>query len=138
MNRTILALLLSAIAIAGSTHAAPLGSPGVIKLGTLAPIGSSFHKTLTAMGTRWTQVPGGPLLRIYPGGTAGGEADMVMKMKIGQLDAALLTANGLADLDPAVQSLQCIPMMFRSLDEVDYVVQKLAPKLDQRLRSKGF
>jgi TRAP-type C4-dicarboxylate transport system substrate-binding protein len=110
----------------------------VVKLGTLAPRDSSFHKILTTMGTTWSHVPGGATLRVYPGGTAGGEADMVMKMKIGQIDAALLTANGLADIDRAVQSLQAMPMMFRSLDEVDYVSEKLRPKLDKRLRDKGF
>src|SRR5712691_6201637 len=110
----------------------------LVKLGTLAPRDSSFHKILMAMGTAWSKVPGGATLRIYPGGAAGGEADMVLKMKIGQIDAALLTTNGLADIDPAVQSLQAIPMMFRSLDEVDYVSDKLAPKLNKRLRDKGF
>ena len=135
--RTLVFILFCTIVT--NAHGAPAvsGAP-LIKLGTLAPKDSSFHKILGAMGTTWSRVPGGATLRIYPGGTAGGEGDMVMKMKIGQIDAALLTANGLADIDPAVRSLQCVPMMFRSLDEVDYVSQKLAPKLDQRLREKGF
>jgi TRAP-type transport system periplasmic protein len=110
----------------------------VLKLGTVAPSGSSFHKILQKMGASWSAVPGGATLRIYPGGIAGGEADMVSKMKVGQLDAALITANGLADIDPAVQSLQGVPMLFRSLEEVDYITLKLRPKLDQRLREKGF
>jgi TRAP-type C4-dicarboxylate transport system substrate-binding protein len=110
----------------------------VIKLGTVAPNGSSFHKILQKMGARWSAVPGGASLRIYPGGIAGGEADMVNKMKFGQLDAALVTANGLADIDPAVQSLQGVPMLFHSLEEVDYITGQLRPKLDQRLRQKGF
>ena len=63
---------------------------------------------------------------------------MVSKMKIGQLDAALLTANGLAEIDRAVQSLQSVPMLFRSLDEVRYVTERMRPQLDKRLRDKGF
>lgn len=113
-------------------------SSTVVKLGTLAPKDSSYHKTLMAMGTAWSRVPGGATLRIYPGGTIGGESGMVEKMRIGQLDAALLTANGLADIDNSVQSLQCMPMMFRSLDEVDYVTEKLRPRLNKHLRDKGF
>jgi TRAP-type C4-dicarboxylate transport system substrate-binding protein len=116
---------------------APAKMP-LVKLGTVAPNGSSFHKILIDMGSKWAATPSGVQLRIYPGGIAGGEADMVMKMKIGQIDAALMTANGLADIDPAVQSLQAVPMLFRSLDEVAYVTQKMRPKLDQRLREKGF
>ena len=135
----VLILVCSAMLTAQQVSAgvAPASST-FVKLGTLAPRGSSFEKILIGMGAKWSQVPGGAALRIYPGGTAGGEADMVIKMKIGQIDAALLTANGLADIDPAVQSLQCVPMMFRSLDEVDYVSEKLRPKLDKRLRDKGF
>ncbi len=110
----------------------------VIKLGTLAPKDSSFHKILVAMGSEWERTPGGAQLRIYPGGAAGGEADMVSKMKIGQLNAALLTANGLAEIDRAVQSLQSVPMLFRSLDEVRYITEKIRPQLDKRLRDKGF
>lgn len=87
----------------------------VLKLGTVAPNGSSVHKIFLNMGAKWAKVPNGAELRIYPGAIAGGEADMVRKMKIGQLDAAGITANGLADIDPAVQSLQGIPMLFRSL-----------------------
>jgi TRAP-type transport system periplasmic protein len=138
-RRTAVLILICTIVVSLEAHAAPaVSSSTVIKLGTLAPKDSSFHKILAAMGTIWSRVPGGAALRIYPGGAAGGEADMVMKMKIGQIDAALLTANGLADIDPAVQSLQCVPMMFRSLDEVDYVSERLGPKLDRRLRDKGF
>lgn len=132
-------VVLTILFTAPEINAAPAQSTStVVKLGTLAPKDSSFHKILTAMGTEWSRVPGGASLRIYPGGTAGGEADMVMKMKIGQIDAALLTANGLADIDPAVQSLQCVPMMFRSLEEVDFVSDRLAAKLNKRLRDKGF
>lgn len=109
-----------------------------LKLGTIAPQGSVFHKILVDMGAKWAKIEGAPQLRIYAGGITGGEADMVMKMKIGQIDAALITANGLSDIDPAVQALQSVPMLYRSLDEVQHVTQKLRPKLDKRIRDKGF
>jgi TRAP-type C4-dicarboxylate transport system, periplasmic component len=112
--------------------------PLVFKIGTAAPRDSSYHHALLDLGARWKKVPGGAELRIFPGGIAGGEADMIRKMKIGEIDAALVTANGLATIDPAVQSLQAIPMAFTSLDEVDYVISILHPKLDKRLRDKGF
>jgi TRAP-type transport system periplasmic protein len=129
------------VVLAASTLAAtpPAGGQHVVlKLGTVAPNGSSFHKILQNMGAQWSAAPGGAELRIYPGGIAGGEADMVRKMKIGQLDAALITANGLAEIDPAVQSLQSVPMLYQSLDEVDFISERLGPKLSQRLREKGF
>jgi TRAP-type C4-dicarboxylate transport system substrate-binding protein len=110
-----------------------------IRLGTLAPKGSSYFKELAVMGEKWRQVSnGGVLLTIYPDGTMGGEADMVQRMRLGQLQAGLLTAVGLADIEPGVSGLQLMPLTFRSLDEVDFIGQKLEPMLEKRLEAKGF
>ncbi len=115
------------------------GGPVKVRLGTLAPRGSSYAKHLLAMGEQWRQAPGGGvLLTIYPDGTMGTEADMVRRMRLGQLQAGMLTAMGLADIEPAVTGLQYMPMMFRSLEEVDYIGEKLQPMLEKRLEDKGF
>jgi TRAP-type C4-dicarboxylate transport system substrate-binding protein len=130
--------VLATLLFSASAIAADAPPPVTIKLGTLAPSGTSFHKILLAMGAKWAGAPGGAALRVYPGGIAGGEADMVRKMKVGQLDAALISANGLSDIDRAVQALQAVPMLYRSLDEVDYVSEKMRPRIDKRMRDKGF
>ena len=110
-----------------------------IKLGTIAPSGSSYHKSLQAMGEKWRQISGGTVkLTIFPNGTQGSESDMVGLMQTGNLDAGLLTAEGIAEIEPDVHALQSMPMAFRSLDEVDYVGQKLRPIVEQRLLAKGY
>lgn len=115
------------------------GGPVKVRLGTLAPRGSSYTKHLLAMGEQWRQAPGGGvLLTIYPDGTMGSEADMVRRMRLGQLQAGMLTAAGLAEIEPAVSGLQNLPMMFRALEEVDYIGEKLQPMLEKRLEEKGF
>ena len=114
------------------------GSP-VVRLGTLAPRGSSYTRHLLTMGERWRQAPGGgALLTVYPDGVMGSEADMVRRMRLGQLQAGMLTAAGLAEIEPAVSGLQYMPMIFRSLEEVDYIGAKLQPMLEKRLEEKGF
>ena len=91
------------------------------------------------MGDKWRQVSGGTVkLTIYPDGSQGGEADMVGLMQTGNLDAGLLTAMGLAEIEPNVNALQNMPMSFRSLAEVDYIGEKLRPQLEQRLLAKGY
>lgn len=107
-----------------------------MKLGTVAPRDSSFHKILTGMGTGWKA--SGVELKIFAGGTRGGEAEMVSHMRNGALDAGLLTAVGLSEIDPSVEALQSVPMLFRSLDEVDYVGERLRQRLEKQLRDKGF
>jgi TRAP-type C4-dicarboxylate transport system substrate-binding protein len=113
--------------------------PVNLRLGTLAPTGTSYHKSLLGMGEKWRQISGGAVrLTIFPGGTQGGEAEMVGLMQTGNLDAGLLTAVGLAEIEPAVTALQCMPMIFDNLDEVNYVGEKLRPKLEQLLLAKGY
>jgi TRAP-type transport system periplasmic protein len=110
-----------------------------VKLGTLAPAGTSYHKSLQAMGEKWRKASDGAVqLVIFPGGTQGSEADMVGLMQTGNLDAGLLTTGGLSEIDPAALATQVMPMFFHSLDEMDYVSQKLRPQLDARLLAKGY
>ena len=110
-----------------------------VTLGTLAPDGTSYHRMLLEMREKWRKAPGGGVnLRIYAGGKMGGEAKMVSQMRLGALDAALLTAAGLSEIEPGVSGLQNVPMMFHSLDELDYVSEKLRPMLTKRLEKAGF
>ncbi|HZX67047.1 MAG TPA: TRAP transporter substrate-binding protein DctP, partial [Myxococcales bacterium] len=74
---------------AGAARAAPVR----IKLGTLAPQGSTWHLQLQEMAQKFSQESGGQVeLKIYAGGTQGGEGEMIRKMAIGQLQAASITA----------------------------------------------
>jgi TRAP-type C4-dicarboxylate transport system substrate-binding protein len=110
--------------------------PAKIKLGTLAPKDSSPHQIMKAMAEKWRTA--GVQLTIYTDGTLGGEADMVRRMRIDQIQAGLLTGVGLSDIDNSVTALQTMPLVFRTLDEVDYVREKLRPKLEARMAEKGF
>jgi TRAP-type C4-dicarboxylate transport system substrate-binding protein len=110
-----------------------------LKLGTLAPAGTSYHKSLQAMGERWRKVSDGAVqLVIFPGGTQGSESDMVGLMQTGNLDAAMITAEGLSQIDPGALALQIMPLAFRNLDEVDFLTEKLRPKLEANLSAKGY
>ena len=114
-------------------------APMTVTVGTLAPDGTSYHRMLLEMREKWRKAPGGGVnLRIYAGGKMGGEAKMVSQMRLGALDAALLTAAGLSEIELGVSGLQNVPMMFHSLDELDYVSEKLRPVLTQRMEKAGF
>ena len=110
----------------------------VIKMGTLAPDGSPWHQTLQSMGERWRKISAGQVkLVIYPGGVLGDEPDMVNKMRIGQIQAAGLSGAGLSGIEPGVMALQ-IPMMFESYEELDYVRERVAPRLEKMIEARGF
>ncbi|MSV34786.1 MAG: hypothetical protein EXQ47_04210 [Bryobacterales bacterium] len=131
--------ILKVVFLASAAGAAFADDPKRIKLATVLPRGSSIHQALIEMGEKWRQTPGAPVgLTIFTDGTMGGEAETVKRMRIDQLQASLLSVAGLAQIDASVTALQYMPMVFRSLEEVDYVRDRLRPLLDKRLAEKGF
>ncbi|MBM3847901.1 MAG: C4-dicarboxylate ABC transporter substrate-binding protein [Verrucomicrobia bacterium] len=115
------------------------GRKHTLKLGTLAPTGTSFHKQLMLLKDRWGKASSGAVqLMVYPDGRQGTEAEMVAAMGLGSLQAGLLTAAGLSQIEPSVVALQSMPVAFRSLEEVDQIAVRMAPMLEQRLSAKGY
>lgn len=110
-----------------------------VKLATLAPTGSSFHKSLLNLREAWRKASNGNVdLVIYADGKLGAETDTVGLMGVNSIQAAMLTGVGLSEIEPGVAGLQTLPMGFRDLAEVDYVGARLQPKLEARLEAKGF
>lgn len=115
------------------------GDPVAIRLGTILPSGTAQHAALQEMGEQWRKASGGTVkLTLYPDGRLGGEAEMVRKLRIKQINATLLSAVGLAEIDPGVTGLQMMPLAFDSWAEVDHVREKLRVRLEDRLRAKGY
>jgi TRAP-type C4-dicarboxylate transport system substrate-binding protein len=132
----LLALSLSA-GLAAAPHAAR-AQAAVVKLATLVPEGSVWDKALRDMGAEWSSSTQGRVsLRVYPGGVAGDEPDVVRKMRIGQLQAAAVTTAGLASIDPSFNVFN-VPMFFTSYPELYATLDKLEPVLKARLDAKGF
>ena len=136
--RTLAALTLIPLVLMAASPAPAAAQATVVKLATLVPEGSVWDKALRDMGADWsTATQGRVTLRVYPGGVAGDEPDVVRKMRIGQLQAAAVTTAGLASIDPSFNIFN-VPMFFTSYPELYAVLEKLEPVLRQRLEAKGF
>ncbi len=110
-----------------------------IRLATLLPRGGSHYQILEGMGQQWRTVSGGAIrLTILPDGTLGTEEDTVRRMRVGEIQAATLSVGGLSEIDPSVGALQKIPMVYHSLEELEYVRTKMEPEMARRLEQKGF
>lgn len=129
------------VAIASALAFLLVGTPlsaQTIKLGTLAPEGSPWYNAIRDMAETWKAATGGRIqVRIYPGGVAGDDPDMVRKMRVGQLHAAALSGTGLYEITPDIQGLM-MPMMLASDEELDYVRDRIAQRLEANLEAKGF
>jgi TRAP-type C4-dicarboxylate transport system substrate-binding protein len=134
MKRTLLALALLLVAGSGSARAQEVK----IKLGTVAPQGSTWHLILQEMGQRWAQLSDGKVqLKIYAGGTQGNEGEMIRKMGIGQLHAAAITTVGLREITPEPQA-EDTPGLMDSYDEYEYVHARMRPELEALIEKKGY
>ena len=58
-------------------------------------------------------------------------------MRLGTLNAGVLTSVGVAEIDKSVYALG-VPMMYDSYEELYYVLEKMRPRLESSLESKGF
>jgi TRAP-type C4-dicarboxylate transport system substrate-binding protein len=110
-----------------------------LRIGTLAPKNSLYHRQLMEMGEAWRNAQGGASKYIvYPDGSQGGEAEMARRMRIGQLQSALLSVVGLREIEPSIAALQNLPLLFRSWEELDYVREKMRPAMEKKFLDKGF
>jgi len=132
VKKLVLAALVAALAPAARAQ------PVIVKLGTLAPQGSTWHDLLKELGQRWEQVSGGQVkLRIYAGGAQGSEGDMVRKMGIGQLQAAAISNVGMHDIIPEPQAFS-VPFLFDDEPQMDCAFEKMKPGLEEALAKRGL
>lgn len=133
-TRGVALLLLGVLlAVAGVT-----ANAADIKIATVAPDGSQWMQQMRAGAEEVkARTAGRVTLKFYPGGVMGNDAQVLRKIRIGQLQGGAFTAGGLGERYPAL-NLYGIPLLFHSLDEVDAVRATLDPELAAGLDKAGF
>jgi len=127
-------VIIAAVTIA---CAAPLCAL-TLKIGTVAPAGSPWDGVLHRLSGQIERISNGEITtRIYAGGIAGDEPDIIRKMRIGQLQGAALTQLALGQIVPEILALN-VPFMIRSDGEFQYVMDKMRPYFAERFRREGY
>ena len=129
-------LIASALVTAAVTLSA--GGAENVKLSTLVPAGTSWHKALLDMGNNWNKDTAGRVtLTVFAGGQQGDEATAVKKMRSDVLQASFLSIVGLTELDESF-NVFAMPFFLETPDEEAAVEKKVTPLIEQRLNAKGF
>jgi len=116
----------------------PMVNAQEIKVASVAPDGSSWMRAMRAGAEEIGERTDGRVkIRFYPGGVMGDDAQILRRIRIGQLHGGAFSAGGLAQRYPALE-LYGIPLLFRSPDEVDYVRGQLDSELAAGLEEAGF
>ncbi|MDX1383957.1 MAG: TRAP transporter substrate-binding protein DctP [Thermoanaerobaculia bacterium] len=135
--RQPLVIMLLALGL-GAAAAAEEAAPLEVRLGTVAPRGSIWAQALDTMAEDWDRISGGRVrVRVYPGGVLGDGPAMIELVRSGRLQGVALSQIGLAEVEPAVDSL-AIPLLLSNDAELDAVRSGLAPELEARLLDRGF
>lgn len=102
-----------------------------IKLASVAPEASPWGRALNDLAVQWRDVSNGRVrVRVYHNAIAGDEDDILRKMRIGQLQAGVLTSQGMKQVVPEVFSVS-VPFMISSQDELTYVMERITPELNE-------
>ncbi len=114
------------------------GQNTVIKIGTLAPDGSAWAKAFREVNKELEQKTNKQVsLRLFPGGILGDEEDMLRKIKVGQINGALLTGGGLGLIFKDIKILG-IPFLFQNYQQVDALLAHMDAFFQKGLLDNGF
>ena len=132
-----LGMLLLAILVLA---AAPLAQAKtvVFKIATVSPDGTSWMKKMRQGAEEIAaRTQGRVTFKFYPGGIMGNDQSVLRKIRFGQLQGGAIIAGSLSRIYPEVQ-IYGLPMLFRSLDEVDYTRKRMDSLFIKGLEKHGF
>jgi TRAP-type C4-dicarboxylate transport system substrate-binding protein len=110
----------------------------LIKFATVAPEGSTWMNHMRELDREIREKTKGQVgFRIYGGGVAGDELDVLKKIRIGQIHAAGFSGVGFGQILPSVRVLD-LPFLFRNYQEIDLVHEALEDFFAAEFRKKGF
>ncbi len=144
MNKTLPAILIVSVLglpiLGGAAPPSPARPAGavVLKIASIAPSRSPWGNALEKLANDWERISKGSVeVRIYPGGIAGSEQDMIRKMRLGILQGGVFSNMGLAKIDHDIVVLST-PFLFHSRDEFNAVFEKMRPMFEKGLEAGGF
>ena len=138
--RNIVLLFVLGLLISGDsfTNQARAEATHQLRIATLAPRQSPLGDIYQTFKIGMRKATDGQVhVKMYYGGVAGDEISVVRKMRVGQLDGALITSTGLSALVRQVLVLEA-PGLIRSYPELDAVREDLAPQLEALFDKAGY
>ena len=109
-----------------------------LKIATVLPENTQWMKDMRAGAAEIRELTDGRVnLKFYSGGVQGNPNKVLRKIRIGQLHGGAFTPTDLQQVYPDL-NIYGLPFLFESEEEVNYVRERIDPKLMQGLEEAGF
>ncbi|MBN1297076.1 TRAP transporter substrate-binding protein DctP, partial [bacterium] len=109
-----------------------------LKIATLAPEGSVWMDQIAALNTELDAKTNGQIrFKVYPGGIMGDDDVVLRKIRVGQLDGAMVTTAAMARIKPEIHAL-AFPGLFKTYSDVDWFLERKIDTIGDLLRPEGY
>jgi TRAP-type transport system periplasmic protein len=109
-----------------------------IRLASLVPENTAWGAGINRIAAEWSKITNGEVeVIVFHNGTAGNEGEVLRKLKINQIQAAVFTSMGVSAIMPEVMSVS-YPFLIRNDNELTAVMQKIKPQLDTKIQQNGY
>jgi len=130
MNRILALIIVCTLQLSAQQY--------TIKFATLAPEGSTWITVMKEYDQVVRKESGGRLgFKIYAGGVAGDERDVLRKIRLGQFQSAGITGVGIGEIAKSARILDA-PFLFKNHAEVDYVLERYDAELRKDFEAGGY
>jgi TRAP-type C4-dicarboxylate transport system substrate-binding protein len=140
MMRQVIFLLLAAsigFVLPGSSEIVKAQQMRIVRIAMIAPRGTVVHREFEKVDVAIRKDTNNAWgLRLYPSGMAGDDTDVIRKMRINQLDSAIVTATGLAQIVRPVAILDA-PGVIRTYEELEAVQKEMNQEWEGIFLEKG-
>ena len=135
---SVVALALLLLGVPGSSQLVAAAETQFIRVAALAPRDSDLSKRFAKMDKSLRAATNnGWGIRLYPGGVAGDEPDVLRKMKVGQMDASSITTTGLSQIVREVAVLDT-PGVVTNYKQFEAVTGAMQTEWENNFAKAGF
>lgn len=110
-----------------------------IKLAVLVPEGTTWGNSLKKFSKEVETATGGEVVfKVYYGGVAGDEPDVLRKVRIGQMHGGIFTGKTLGDIHGDVRAMELPFTFYGDQKKASKTLVNLTPEFNKGLAAKGF
>jgi len=110
----------------------------VIKLASMVPENTEWGRMVNKLSAEWSRVTNGEVqLQVFANGTQGSEDEVLRKLNMNTIQAAILTSIGLNKIAPEILTLSC-PFLVRSDAEFNEVLKNVKGDFEAKINSQNY